>query len=126
MLVPVRFQLGVRLIRPLQLTEELLLVECLLVLQHEIDGPSELVGKDREGFAFAVFTGKSFQVLLGRFVASEEKDRRFREGPLEMGVADLVATGAVFLAVGFFGALDQPAVGDEVLDRGNRLMFSIS
>ena len=35
-----------------------------------------------------------------------------------MGVTDLFTTGAVFFAVGFFDALDQTAVGDEILDRG--------
>ena len=57
---PARFQLGGRLIHPLQYleTEELFLVKSLLVLEHEINGPSELVGKDRESLGFAVLTGK--------------------------------------------------------------------
>ncbi len=38
-----------------------------------------------------------------------------------MGVTDLFATGAVFFAVGFFDALDQTAVGGEILDRGEAL-----
>jgi hypothetical protein len=48
-LSPERFQLGVRLIHPLQIleTEELFLVKRLLVFEHEIDGPAQLVGKDR-------------------------------------------------------------------------------
>jgi len=35
-----------------------------------------------------------------------------------MSVTDLFTTGAVFFAVGFFDTLDQAAVGDEILDRG--------
>ncbi len=46
---PERFQLGGRLIHPLRVleAEELFLVKCLLVFEHEIDGPTQLVGKDR-------------------------------------------------------------------------------
>ena len=33
-----------------------------------------------------------------------------------MGVADLFTTGSVFLVIGFFGALDEAAVGDKILD----------
>jgi len=35
-----------------------------------------------------------------------------------VSVTDLFTTGAVFFAVGFFDTLDQTAVGDKVLDRG--------
>ncbi len=45
---PERFQLGVRLIHPLQFleAEEFILVKGLLVFEHEIDGPAQFVGKD--------------------------------------------------------------------------------
>jgi hypothetical protein len=117
---PERFQLGGRLIHPLQCLEakELFLVKSLLVLEHEIDGSSELMGKDRQGLGFAVLTGKSLEILFGWLIALEEKDRSLGEGPLEVSVTDLFATGTVFFAVGFFDALDQAAVGDKILDRG--------
>jgi hypothetical protein len=117
---PERFQLGGRLIHPLQTleTEELFLVKSLLVFKHEIDGSPELVGEDREGLGFAVLTSKSLEILFGRFVALEEKDGSLGEGPLEVSVTDLFATGAIFFAVGFFDALHQAAVGDKILDRG--------
>ena len=120
---PERFQLGGRLIHPLQFleTEKLFLVKSLLVFEHEIDGTPELVGKDRESLGFAVLTGKPFEILFGWFVAFEEKDRCLGEGPLEMSVTDLFTTGAVFFAVGFFDALNQTAVGDEILDLGEAL-----
>jgi len=35
-----------------------------------------------------------------------------------MGVADLPAAAAVFLAVGFLDALDQAAIGGEILNPG--------
>jgi len=115
---PERFQLGVRLIHPLQTleTEELFLVKSLLVFKHEIDGPSELMGEDREGFGFAVLTGKPLEILFPGLVTLEEKDRCLGESPLEMSVTDLFTTGSVFFAVGFLDALDQTAVGDKVLD----------
>ena len=120
---PERFQLDGRLIHPLHCleTEELFLVKSLLVLEHEIDGSPELMGEDRESLRFAVLTGKSLEILFGRLITLEEKDRSLGEGPLEMSVTDLFATGSVFFAVGFFDALDQTAVGDEILDRGEAL-----
>ena len=115
---PERFQLGGRLIHPLQTleTEELFLVKSLLVFKHEIDGPSELMGEDREGFGFAVLSGKPLEILFPGLVTLEEQDRCLGESPLEMSVTDLFTTGSVFFAVGFLDALDQTAVGDKVLD----------
>jgi hypothetical protein len=117
---PERFQLGGRLIHPLQIleTEELFLVKSLLIFKHEIGSPSELVGEDRESLGFPVLMGKPLKILFPRLVALEEKDRCLGESPLEMSVTDLFTAGAVFFAVGFLDALDQPAIRDEILDRG--------
>jgi hypothetical protein len=46
------------------------------------------------------------QVLLGWLVVLEKEPRRFRERPLEMGIADLLAAGAVPLVVRLLGTLD--------------------
>jgi len=91
---PERFQLDGKLIHPLQFseTEELFLVKSLLIFEHEIDGTPQLVGEDRQGLRFTVFTGEPFEIPFGRFVALEEKHRCLGEGPLEMGVADFFAT----------------------------------
>ena len=51
------------------------MVKSLLVFEHEIDGSPELVGEDRESLGFAVFMGKSLEILFGRLIALEEKDR---------------------------------------------------
>ena len=120
---PERLQLDGRLIHPLQYleTEELFLVKRLLVFEHEIGGPPELMGEDREGLGFAVLTGKSLEILFAGLVAFEEKHCSLGESPFEVGIADLFTTGAVFFAVGFFDALDQTAVGDEILDLGEAL-----
>src|SRR3990172_9251126 len=91
---PERFQLDGRLIHPLQFleTEELFLVKRLLVFEHKIGGPPELVGEDREGLGLAVLTGKPLEILFPGLIALEEKDRCLREGPLEMSVTDLFPT----------------------------------
>ncbi len=117
---PERFQLDGRLIHPLHYleTEELFLVKSLLIFEHEINGSPELVGEDREGLGFTVLMGKPLEVLFPRLVALEEKHRCLGESPLEVSVTDLFTTGAVFFAVGFFDALNQTAVRDEILDSG--------
>ena len=94
------------------------MVKGLLVFEHEIDGTPELVSQDREGLGFTMFAAKSFEIPFAGLVAFEEKDRRLREGPLEMGVADLITVGSVYFTVGLFDAFDQAAVGNEILDRG--------
>ena len=75
------------------------------------------MSQDREGLGFTMLMGKPLEILFPGLVAFEEKDRRFREGPLEMGVADLITVGSVYFTVGLFGAFDQAAIGDEILDR---------
>ena len=94
------------------------MVKSLLVLEHEIDGTAELVGEDRKRLGFAVLMSKSLEILFGRFIALEEEDGGLGEGPFEVGVTDLFTAGSVFFAVGLFDALDQRAVGDEILDGG--------
>ena len=86
-----RFQLDGRLIHPLRYleTEEHFLVKRLLVFEHEIGGPPKLMGKDREGLGFAVFTSEPFKKSFAWLIAFEKKHCCFREGPLEVSVADL-------------------------------------
>jgi hypothetical protein len=45
-----------------------------------------------------------------------EEHGGFGEGPCEIRVADLCPRAPVTLACGFFGALDQTAGGDKILD----------
>ena len=49
------------------------------------------MGQDGEGFSFVVLVGKPVEVFFPGLIAFEEKCCRFREGPLEMGIADLFA-----------------------------------
>ena len=67
------------------------------------------MGQDREGFAFGVFVGKPVEVFFPGLIALEEEGCCFREGPLEMGIADLFAASAGLFPVGLLGAFDGPA-----------------
>ena len=63
------------------LSQKLLLIECLLVLEHEVDCSSQLMGKDRESLCLAVLMDKSIEISLCRIIPLEEKNSCFREGP---------------------------------------------
>jgi hypothetical protein len=98
--------------------QELRLVEGDVRLAQEVDGPSQCVGQDRQGLAFAVLSSELRQVLLGWRVVLEKEHRRFRERPLKMGVLDLLAAGAMPFTRRLPGALDQAGVGDARLGPG--------
>jgi len=68
------------------------------------------MSQDGQGFAFAVLVGEAIEILFPWFIAFEEKSRCFAEGPLEMGIADLLTACAVPFTVGLLGALDQAAI----------------
>jgi hypothetical protein len=74
------------------------------------------MSQDRECFAFSVLIGQPVEIFFPGLIAFEEECCRLAEGPLEMGIADLLAAWAVLFAVGFLGTLYQPAGRDEVLD----------
>jgi len=73
------------------------------------------MGKDGECFSFAVFLLEFLQIFLAVGIVAKKKHGGFREGPLEMGITDFLARGAVAFAGGLFRAFDESAVGDEVL-----------
>jgi hypothetical protein len=56
------------------------------------------VGKDGEGFAFAVFADEPAVIVLSLFVTSEKKTGRLGECPLEVDVTDLAVLGAELLS----------------------------
>jgi len=98
--------------------EEAVRVEGLVFLEHEVGGAAELGGQDREGLALAVLATQSVDERVGRRIPLEEADGGLAEGPLEMGVADLGATGARALAGARVLALDETGVGGELLNAG--------
>lgn len=56
--------------------QEFLHAESLPVLEHEIDGPAELVRQDGERLALAVFAHQLVVQLPARFIALKEQLRR--------------------------------------------------
>src|SRR5919197_2681356 len=81
--------------------QELRLVERNVLLEHAIDRPSPFGGEDRQRLALTMAGSELRQVFWGGCVVLEKAPRRFRKRPLEMGVADLLAAGAVPLALRF-------------------------
>ena len=87
-------------------------------LQPVIDRPGQLRGEDRQGLALPVFVLSAGQRLVAHRMVAEAQDRRFGQGPLEIGVAALGAGGAIALPGRFLGAFDHAALGHEILDPG--------
>src|SRR5262249_25799421 len=83
-----------------------------------VDGPAQTCGQGTEGASLAVLLLAAGQPLLGLLALAEEQAGRLGEGPLEVGVADLVAAGALLLARRLVGAADQPGVGQGLPHRG--------
>ena len=102
---------------PLTVKEFLLVKDCF-ALQHEVDRSSQLMRQDGQGAGLVVFVGRAFEPVLSFRVVTEEQYGRFAEGPLQVGVTDLFTGGAIGLTGRFPVALDQPAVGSEVLYTG--------
>ncbi len=100
---------------PLLGSEELLLVEHVVLLPDVVDGPSKLVGQHRQGLAFAMFPLEPCVVSLSPVVFSQEADRGLGEGPLQVHVADLPAGAARDLAGRLLGTRDQPGIGGQLL-----------
>jgi hypothetical protein len=65
-----------------------------------------------------VFTLQFGEVILPGLVLSQKEHGGFGEGPLELGVANLLAREPVPLARGLLGALDEATVGHKVLYPG--------
>jgi hypothetical protein len=88
------------------------------MFQHVIDGPSEPVGQDGEGFARAMFFLQASQAFLPCGVMAQEQRSSFGKSSCEVGMADLCARGAQAFTRGFLRTFDQAAVRDEVLHPG--------
>lgn len=92
-----------------------MLVKDCFALQHKIDGPAKLMGKDGQRPGLVVFVCHTFQPGLRLRVLTQEQHRCLAESPLQIGVADLAPGGAIRLACRLFFAFDQTAIGGEVL-----------
>jgi hypothetical protein len=78
----------------------------LLLREPGVHGPGQLLRQHREGFALAVFTLQFGNILLAGLVLAQEEHGGFRAGPLELGIANLLAREPVPFARGFLGSLD--------------------
>lgn len=77
--------------------EEDVHTEWFLSFEHEVGGAADFVSQDRQRLSFAVFADQPGVVVLCLLVSSQEKTSRFREGPLEVGVADFAVFGPELL-----------------------------
>jgi hypothetical protein len=62
------------------MSEERLHVEGFPSLEHEVDSPADLVGKDGESLPFAVFADEPAVIVLSFLVTSENE-----AGPAQAG-----------------------------------------
>ena len=83
------------------LSKEPLEIKGFTAAQHVVDGPAQPGGQDAERLLLAVLLLTPLLPGLDFRAAADEQADRFGEGPLEMGVADLLAA----VAQGFAGRL---------------------
>ena len=98
--------------------QEFLHLEDDLPLEQMIGRPAQLVGQDGEGLGLSVLALELLEEALALGVVAQEQDGGLGEGPLEVDVADLAASGAEPFAGGLLRALDEAGVGGEILDPG--------
>lgn len=98
--------------------QEALEVEGLLLAPQVVHRPADLRFQHRQRFAFAALGLLPLHPTLHRRRRPDHQAGCFAEGPLQMGVADLLAARAFDLARAGMLAADQPAVREEVADLG--------
>src|SRR4030095_14604395 len=65
-----------------------------------------------------MFAFQASQEFLSFGVVAEKQDSRFREGPLEVNVADLFAGEPIVFPSRLATALDETTIGDKLLHTG--------
>jgi hypothetical protein len=93
------------------LSEEFIHAESLLVLEHEIDRPSDLMGKDTKGFSLVVFSFQFGHIMLGLIGFPEHEDGGLIGRPFQVVVPDLAVGFSGSFAIGFLEGFDQPGIG---------------
>ncbi|SRR6266849_9256387 len=73
-------------------------IEGLLLPQHVINGPAQPRRQDTQSLGLAVLLLFAGQEALGLVALASQQAGGFREGPLQMGVADLGPAAARHLA----------------------------
>jgi hypothetical protein len=95
--------------------EDCVQIADALTVEQVIHGACSFLRQDRQGVALPMFLRQAREVFLARRVVTEAQDGGCGESPREVGRAELRAGGAVALAGGVCGALDEAAIGDTCL-----------
>jgi hypothetical protein len=79
------------------------------------------MGQNSQGLRFAVFSHEFLPVPYCLRISPEERYSSFREGPLQMGIADLFPRRAEFLSGRLFSGFHQSAVREKILNPGETI-----
>src|SRR3954452_19700969 len=90
---------------------ETLFIEGLTLAEHVVDGAAQLRRQDGQSLALPALRRLLLLPALGPFAGPQKQAGGLGEGPAQVGVADLLAPGAQFLAGRFMQAAYQPGVG---------------
>src|SRR5262249_34684679 len=95
-------------------TPKMLLVERFLLADHVKDTPRQPRRQDAQRLARAVLLRLPLFPALGTLTGAEKQTGDLREGPAQMGIADLLAAPAQLLAVRLVLAAHQPRIRQEL------------
>jgi hypothetical protein len=73
------------------------------------------MSQDGQRFTLVMLFSQAGQIFLPWFVVAQKEPGSFGKGPLEVGVANLLARGAQAFATRFLGTCDEAAIRGEVL-----------
>jgi len=83
--------------------------------EHAIDRTCEFVSKETQRCACVMLCLQPGQILLSGLVSSQAQRGRFRKGPLEVSMPQLVPRSAQAFAPGFLRPLDESTIRSEIL-----------
>ena len=90
------------------------------------DRSGQCMRSDGHGFALALFILQASEIFLPHRSVPQKQDSSLREGPREIGIANLRTRGPGAFARRLLGTCDEATGGDEILDAGKRVMSCIS
>jgi len=96
----------------------LLQIKGCFSFEHAIDRTCKFVSKDTQRFAFVMLFLQPSQILLSGFVPAKEQRGRFRKGPCEVSVPNLMPSSVQAFAPGCLRTLDQATIRSAILHTG--------